>query len=187
MVFIKKQFKEEKKEEYAYVLDFLPNGDATKNIREPVAYVIGEKYFTLLLVEVKPGVNLQIFEKVYIGEGLRDKVKSILKRVSIDDLTIIAKSNLEKAIEIIIDNNEKRFVEFFNTAGPLNIRVHKLELLPNVGKSVLNNILEERSKKPFESLREIGERVKGIKDVKKILIERIMNELSGKENTRLFT
>lgn len=179
--------RKEKREEYAIILDFLPNGDPTKNINAPVAYAIGEKYFILLLLEVKKGVNVNIFEKVYIGEKVRDKIKTILRRVGIKDLSLLAKSNLEKAIEMIIDNDEKRFVDIFNKAGPFNIRYHTLEFFPGIGKSTLREILEERSKEPFKSLKDIEDRVKGLKNVKKIIIERILKELEDPNEIKILT
>ncbi|WP_256443457.1 DUF655 domain-containing protein [Candidatus Nanopusillus massiliensis] len=36
---------------------------------------------------------------------------------------------------MLIAKNEKKFVEFFNKAGPLNIRIHTLELFPDIGIS----------------------------------------------------
>ncbi|WP_457913313.1 DUF655 domain-containing protein [Candidatus Nanopusillus massiliensis] len=48
-------------------------------------------------------------------------------------------------------------------------------------------MIEERQKKPFESFKDIEERVKGIKNIQNIIYERIIRELSGKEKTKLFT
>lgn len=176
-----------KKEEYAIILDFLPNGDPLKNIFEPIAYAIGKDYFTLLLLSVKPQIKVDILEEVYIGEGQRPKIKSILRRIKIEDLTVIAKENLERAIYKILDEREQFFVNFFNNAGPLNIRVHTLQLIPGIGKKILDNILEEREKEPFKSYKDIENRIKGIRDIKRNLYERIVKELSGEEKIKLFT
>ncbi len=54
-----------KVEEYGIVLDFLPNGYPTDRNREPVAQVIGEKYFTLLDVAPRKGIILIPGERVY--------------------------------------------------------------------------------------------------------------------------
>jgi len=62
-----------------------------------------------------------------------------------------------------------------------------LELLPDIGKVTVQKIIEERQKKPFESFKDIEERVKGIKNIQNIIYERIIRELSGKEKTKLFT
>ena len=176
-----------KREEYAIVLAYLPAGDLTKNIKEPLVYAIGKDYFTLLLLTLKPGVTVNLFEELYVGEGQRQKVRSILRRVGINDLPEIAKANLEKVIKDLIRKNEKRYVEFFNKAGPLNIKVHTLELLPNIGKVTVQKIIEERQKKPFESFEDIEKRVKGIGKVEDIIYQRIIQELSGKERIKLFT
>lgn len=178
--------KEEKKEEYVIVLDFLPGGDLGKNIKEPTIYGIGTKYFTLLLLTAKPGVKVNALEEIYIGEGHRDKVKSILRKLKYDELSLLAKENLKQAIQIIIKKREKEFVEFFNKAGPLNIKTHYLELLPGIGKTTLNRILEERDKKPFESFEDIKKRIKGLGDPLEILTERIIREITGKEHIKIF-
>ncbi|MEM4772403.1 MAG: DUF655 domain-containing protein [Nanoarchaeales archaeon] len=178
---------QKKKENFAIILDFLPLGDQSKGILEPTAYAIGVDYFTLLLLITKPGIKVEVFEEVYIGEGKRDKIKSVLKRISINDLSLLAKENLEKAIIKIIEKNELKFVEFFNKAGPLNLKVHSLELIPGIGKNILDRILEEREKEPFKSLSDIENRVKGLKNIKLLLCKRIIDELYGNEKIKLFT
>ncbi len=174
------------KEEHAIVLDYLPHGDPLKGIKQPIVYALGYKYFILLALVPKPGVDIKPFEKVYIGDGLRPKIKSILRRVRYEDLSALAKDNLMKAIEQIIQEREDEFVKFFNEAGPLNVRVHTLELLPGIGKTILREILDEREKEPFKSLEDIKKRIRGISDPKKILAERILREILGEERIRLF-
>ena len=47
-------------EEYARAIDFLPEGRSNEREREPTAQLLGEKYFTLLEVAVKKGVNCSL-------------------------------------------------------------------------------------------------------------------------------
>jgi len=174
------------KEEYAIVLDYLPHGEPIKGIRDPCIYALGTKYFTLLLLIPKRDAEINILEEVYIGEGERPKIRTVLRKIRYEDLSPLAKDNLKNAIELLIKKNEKKFVDFFNNAGPINIKVHSLELLPGVGKVILNRILEEREKKPFESLEDIKNRVKGLGDPIELLKDRIIKEIEGKERYRLF-
>jgi len=174
------------KEEYAIVLDYLPHGDPLKGIREPIVYALGKEYFLLLSLIPKPNTKIEILEEVYIGDGPRPKIKTVLQRIKYNDLPPLAKDNLPKAIEKIVKEKEQKFVEFFNKAGPINVRVHSLELLPGIGKTTLNSILEQREIEKFKSFEDIKNRVKGIKDPINILVERILEEIKGEEKYRLF-
>ncbi len=172
-------FPRKPKEEWAYVLDFLPVGHPANREKRPIAQVIGVDYFTLLKVAPKPGVKLDVMEKVYIGEGKRDKIASIIGRINVSELTASAYAELEYAIQKIVEENERKFVEFFNTAGPLTTKLHQLELLPGIGKKHMWEIIEERKKKPFESFEDIKKRVTTLPDPKKAIVKRVMEELEG--------
>ncbi len=178
---------EERREEYAYVLDFMSTGKSFSTRSEPIAQLIGEEWFTLLEVTPKPGVTMSLGERVYIGREERDKVALIKARISYGDLTQTAKNGLQKVILQIMDANEKRFVDVFNNAGPLNIRQHSLELLPGVGKKHLAAILKAREEKRFESFDDINKRVSLLQEPRKLIIERIMLELQGNERFYMFT
>ena len=181
-----------KLEDYAYVLDFMPYGHPDSKVpihkREPLAQVIGEQYFTLLEVSIKRDKNPLIAERVYIGKGERDVVNKIKRRLSYDDLTPTAKSELPYVIEKIVKEQEKRFVEFFNKSTPITTKLHQLELLPGIGKKLMWAILDERKKKPFESFKDIAKRVKGLAHPEKAIINRIIYELRNpKTKYKLFT
>jgi len=62
------------KEEYAIILDFLPYGYPLEKKMMPIAQAIGTKRFTLLQLVPRRGIKLEIAEKVYIGEGKREKI-----------------------------------------------------------------------------------------------------------------
>lgn len=168
-------------EDYAIILDYLPLGrpDDERPLykREPIAFGIGEKYFTLIELIPKKGVELKPYERVYIGKEKRDKIEYIKRRITYDELSAAAKSELPYVVEKIVEQNEKTFVDFFNKAGPITTRFHSLELLPGIGKKLMWEILEEREKKPFESFKDIEERVKTIPDPKKLIVKRILLEL----------
>lgn len=166
------------KEDYALVLDYLPLGRPDDPKGTPVAQVVGTAHYTLLEVLPKPGADLQIFEKTFIGKGERPKIWKILRRISYDELTSFARSNLEEAVSRIVQEREQEYVQFFNRARPITIRLHSLELLPGIGKKLLFKILEEREKKPFESFEDIKNRVPTLGDPKKVIVQRILKELS---------
>ncbi len=178
---------EEKKEEYAIVLDFMSTGKSFSTRAEPIAQVIGEDFFTLLEAVPKEGTSISIGERVYIGKENRDKISLIKARIPFSQLTETAKSSLPDALTRIIREHEKRFSDFFNDAGPLNIREHSLELLPGIGKKNLNAIIVARKQKRFENFADISSRISFIQDPAKMISRRVMAELEGTERFYLFT
>jgi putative nucleotide binding protein len=170
-----------KKEEYLIVLDFLPMGKATDKRAEPTVQGIGESYFMLLEVVIKKGIQPKPKDRIYIGSGKREKVEYIKRRITYEDLTSFAKNILEEVVSEIVEKNEKRFVNFFNTSGPITTRMHSLELLPGLGKKHLFNILQERRRKPFESFEDIKNRIEMLSDPKKMIVKRILQEIQNKE------
>lgn len=173
-------------EEYGHVLDYLPTGKSFSVRSEPIVQLLGESRFTLL--EAVPKVpEIKIGEKLYIGKGARDKVSLIKSRLMFENLTEGSKNELPRAISSIIKADEKRFVEFFNNASSLNIRMHVLELLPGVGKKHLQAILEAREEKPFESFEDISKRVALLQDPVKLLTDRVMIELKGESRFYILT
>ncbi|MEM2954557.1 MAG: DUF655 domain-containing protein [Candidatus Nanoarchaeia archaeon] len=176
------------KEERAIVLEYLKHGYPEDlrpaHKKEPIAQVIGKSFFTLL--EVVPSADLKPYDDVYVGEGKRDKILYIKGVLPYNKLTQTAKAELPFVIEKIIDENEAKFVQFFNKAGPISLRSHQFELLPGVGKKHAQELLAEREKGEFTSFTNIKERVASI-DPKKAIVERIILELQGLDRHKLFT
>jgi putative nucleotide binding protein len=173
-------------EENAMVLDFLPTGRSSSARSEPVVQMVGEEKFTLLEAVPKTP-DIKIGEKVYIGKGERDKIAIIKGRLLYTDLTEVARSELLVAVSGIIKANEAKFVGIFNVAGPLNIRMHSLELLPGIGKKHLTAILDARDEKQFESFADIAKRVPLLQDPVKLLAERVILELKGESRFYILT
>ncbi len=177
---------EERKEEHAYVLDFMHAGKSSSSRSEPLAQLLGERFFTLLEATTKPEATVAIGEKVYIGTAERDKILLIKARIQYSELTQTARNCLEGLVMQIVNENEQKYVEVFNKAGALNIRQHLLELLPGIGRKHLDAILKERQAKPFASFADITQRVALMQDPAKIIVDRIMLEIQGSERFYLF-
>lgn len=150
-----------------------------------MAQVVGEMFLTLLEVAVYPSVALQPRERIYIGKGERDKVDHVERRIGYDELTPVAQDELPAVLEIIVDRDPARFLEFFNSAGPITTRMHALELLPGIGKKGMWRVLEERKRSPFKSFEDLQQRTH-IPDPKKAIIKRIISEIKGEDRYYLF-
>lgn len=175
-----------RKDEWAIVLDFLSHGHSAMDRSQPVAHVIGDEYFSLLEVIIRDDVTLKSGDRLYIGDGKRDKVKYIRGRISLEELTVSARGELEDTIEDIINKKPQRFLEFFNKSGNVTNRLHQLELLPGIGKRHLWAIIGERKSKPFESFNDIKKRVPLLPDPEKMVIKRIIEELQDRDKYRIF-
>ena len=178
------------REEYAIVLDFLQHGYADDprplHRKEPIIQAIGKSFFTLLELVPAEGVQLKPFDEVYIGDGKRDKVSYIRSALFPDKLTQTAKSTLPAIVEKLVSDNEAKFVEYYNKAGPVSLRTHQLELLPGIGRRHSEELLKARAEKPFTSFEDIKARVSSISDARKVIVQRILDEIEGKDRFRLF-
>jgi len=174
------------KEETAIILEYLPNGYPLEKKMLPIAQAIGEKNFTLLELVPRRGVAITIGEKVYIGEGKRDKISYILGRLKREKLTEPAKNQLQEEIKRLVKESEQRFIDFFNKSDAVNKRLHQIELIPGLGKKHMQEILKQREEKSFESFEEMKERIPNLPDPEKAVEKRIFQELTNLERYNLF-
>lgn len=108
-----------------------------------------------------------------------------MAHIKYKDLSSSLQNNLGASIEIIVRKNEKKFVDFFNTAKPITTRLHSLKLLPGVGTKRMWSLIETRKTKQFESFADLAERG-GISDPGMIIARRILQEIEGSEKYLLF-
>ena len=174
------------KEEYAIVLDYLPYGYPLEGKMLPIAQAIGLNNLTLLQLVPRKGMKLELKEKVYIGEGKREKIYYILGRLPREKLTETAKLQLQEFVSKMMEDQDKRFVEFFNKADAINTRLHQLELLPGFGKKHMEEVLKARQEKLFESFEDIKKRIPSLPDPKKAVEKRLIEELTKLERHNLF-
>jgi len=179
-------------EDYAHILDYLPQGYPSEKRfkREPIALGLGEEQFKLFELIPKDGVPLTVGEKVYIGKELdqRAEIMHVKRRVRYTDLTNGAQSELPFVIDSIVNSDEDRFLQFYNEARAITTRFHMFELLPGLGKKTMWALVDARKKSLFKSFEELEERVPQIHNPKKLIINRIMVELSDpQQKYHLFT
>jgi putative nucleotide binding protein len=148
--------------------------------RGPVCYAVGEEEFKLFELVPKDKAKISIEDRVYIGKdgNLRKEIDHVRRRVSYNDLTGTAQTELDYIVQILVKKNEDRYVSFFNNAGPINIKKHLLEELPGMGKKTLEEFLKERRAGKFESFEDITRRVPILKTPEKLIKERIMLEIT---------
>ncbi|MEA2069923.1 MAG: DUF655 domain-containing protein [Asgard group archaeon] len=180
-----------KYEEYAWSLAYLPEGSPTDpqpfREREPVVQSIGESWFTLLELIPRKGVSIEPITRLGIGKDNRDVIHKIKRRIGYSDLSPTSEKNLEDCITKIIEENEFRFVNWFNKASLVTSRMHSFKLLPGIGTTHLENLLDERNKVQFTSFEDIENRTK-VSDAKKLIVGRVLKELTNPdEKYRLFT
>lgn len=178
---------DKKYEEYAYVLDFLPNGKSVviKGRDGPMVQAIGEERLTLLELLATENQNFEIGEKVKIGKEGRVKIVSVLGKLTYEELSPEAKGTLSGVVENLVKSNERKYVAYFNELQPLTPRLHGLELIPGIGKTFMKEIVAVRERQPFTSFEDIQQRV-GLREPAKMIAKRIVEELSGGSRISLF-
>jgi putative nucleotide binding protein len=184
---------EKRYEEYAYVLDFLAHGRPGFRSSGRTSYragaliqCIGENFFTLLEALVKESLMLKPNDRVYVGKASRSEVTYIIGRIGFEELTASAKAELSGVIGSIVQNREKWFVNFFNTARAITPRMHALELVPGIGKKYMWQVINERERRPFSSFDDLHQRTE-LPNPVKLVVKRVIEELEGDSKYRLFT
>ena len=176
-----------KYEEYEYVLDF-SSMSKSKTVRGRDGIIItalGEERLTLLEILGVEDSTFDIGEKIYIGKEGRTKVQSVLGKLDYEQISGSAQSELTNVVRTIVKNNEQRFVDYVNNAQPLTPRKHSLELIPGIGKTYLKLIIEQINKQKFLNYQDMEERA-GLKEPVNHLSKRILEEISGETQFRLF-
>ena len=163
----------------AIVLDFLAHGrtedDRPQYQKQPLAYALDREDFRLYEVVLGADAGVSIGDDLVV-----DRASDAIERtgeVEYEDLPGGAQSELDYAVEDLVTEEERRFVDFYNDAQPITLRLHQLNLLPGIGKKLRNAILDERKRGSFESFEDLGERVDGLHNPKEVVVERILEEI----------
>ncbi|MHA1882083.1 MAG: DUF655 domain-containing protein [Candidatus Thorarchaeota archaeon] len=161
-----------------YLRDNRPRG-------ETVVQAIGELYFTLLELAPRYGQTPHNQERVDIQRNARGKIDHVKRRIFFEDLAPESAAELALVVEMIVTKHEHKYVQFFNDAKPITTRMHSLQLLPGIGKTLMWALLEERKREPFKNFEDIAARTK-LQNPKKVITGRIIDELKEDVKRYLF-
>jgi putative nucleotide binding protein len=178
---------DKKYEEFAYVLDYLLRGKSVviKGREGPMVQAIGEERLTLLELLAMENQNFEVGEKVKIGKEGREKIVSVLGKLTFEELSSESKAVLPAVVENVVKANEAKYVSYFNDLQPLTPRLHGLELIPGIGKTFMKEIVALRERQPFTSFDDIQHRV-GLREPAKMVAKRIVEELASGPRISLF-
>ena len=179
-----RQRRKKPREEYAIVLDVIR--DVNKFDDKETLQALGTDNYTLLELVPKQSGVVTAGKKVYIGDGKREEIQYIKQTIPSTKLSASARGELPYILMEIVSEKEKDFVKFFNTAGPITIRQHSLEVIHGLGKKHLESLLEEREKKEFESFEDLKKRCPYLSDPVKMLADRIFYEINHKYEKKVF-
>lgn len=178
---------DKKYEEFAYCLDFLARGKSAviKGREGPIVQALGEERLTLLELLAVENQDFEIGEKVKIGKEGREKIVSVLGKLTYEELSAESKNSLPAVVEELVKGNEAKYVAYFNELQPLTPRLHGLELIPGIGKTFMKEIVAEREKRPFANFEDMQTRV-GLREPAKMIAKRIVEELPGDTRINIF-
>lgn len=167
----------------AIVLDYLPHGraddDRPQYQKPQLAQAVDRDTLELFELVLSEEAAISIGDRVALDTP--DEAINEVRSIGYEDLSPGGRSELEHVIAEIIETEEDRFVEFFNEAGAITLRLHQFNLLPGIGDKLRDAILDERKHEPFDSLTDLTERVSGLHDPKGTLQERILEEIEDED------
>lgn len=185
-----KSRRQKKYEESAIVLDVIPAEINKRNDRykdDPIIQAIGVNWFTLLEIVPNDDNTVNLMDTIELSKDNRDNIKTIIGRIKYDQLTHVAELQMMEAITKTIKESEERFVKWLNTTGPINIRLHTLQLIKGIGPKGLKEILDQRKINPFESYEDFCQRT-SVGDIRELIKQRVVDEIMNEEEKhRLFT
>ncbi|MFB6087246.1 MAG: DUF655 domain-containing protein, partial [Haloarculaceae archaeon] len=110
----------------AVVLDFLAHGraedDRPQYEKEPIVYALDQEDFRLYEGVLTEDADVSIGDRIPVDRS--DERFERVTEVEYEDLPSGAQSELEYAVEDLVDENERRFVDFYNDAQPITLRLH---------------------------------------------------------------
>lgn len=177
--------------EHAVVLDHLPYGrpddDRPQHQKPEIAYAVGEQRFELYELTLSEDADVSIGDRIVVAPDADRDIVDRYRKIEHSDLSRGAEQELEYVIEEIVDRHPQRFLDYFNEAQPLTLRLHQLNVLPGIGEKLRNDIIDSRKREgPFESFAGLEERISGLHDAKGTVVGRIIEELTEEVKYRAF-
>ncbi len=177
------------KEEYGIVIEFFPFGIPNSGKNKPIAMLLVDDLTDLSLLWAIPKYNVTLSrgQRVYIGFGKRDEIGSVVGKADPSVLSEDSMQFLREKVREMVNNNEKYFIDILNRLGPVNIRLNAFELIPGIGRKLVEKIMEERNKSLFTSYEDFNKRTGAPFNIAEKIVERIIDEFSNKDKYKIFT
>ena len=152
------------------------------DVKGGVATVMAEKSLLFCRLKVKATELIPINQRVYIGKdrSKRTEVLGILGMAHLDKMSNMAKQDMPSLVQMFVEEHGQYFVdEFYNKAGPMSLKQHSYELLPDVGPVKARNMVKARDGVGvFASMDELNAlaKIKGAE----LLAQRFVEEMEDK-------
>ena len=147
-----------------------------------VAVAMAEDSLAFCRFKVKGSATLTINQRAYIGTDTtsRDVVGDILGMAHLDKMSNMARQSVPTLVQLYVEEHGQYFVdEFYNKAGPMSLKQHSYELLPDAGPVKARNMVKARDQVGvFASMDELNAlaKVKGAE----LLAQRFVEEIEDK-------
>ncbi|MCH1616289.1 MAG: DUF655 domain-containing protein [Candidatus Poseidonia sp.] len=147
-----------------------------------IATAMAEKSLAFCRLKLKGSDLMAINERIYIGKDAskRNRVAAIIGMAHLDKMSNMARQDLPTLVQRFIEEHAQYFVdEFYNKAGPMSLKQHAFELLPDVGPVKARNMVKARDQVGmFASMDELNAlaKIKGAE----LLAQRFVEEIEDK-------
>ena len=147
-----------------------------------IATAMAEKSLAFCRIKIKGDEVMPTNQRIYIGKDAskRTNVAAILGMAHLDKMSNMARQDLPTLVQMFIEEHAQYFVdEFYNKAGPMSLKQHSYELLPDVGPVKARNMVKAREQVGvFASMDELNAlaKVKGAE----LLAQRFVEEIEDK-------
>ena len=152
------------------------------DVKGGVATVMAEKSLMFCRLKMKASELIPINQRIYIGKdrSKRTEVLGILGMAHLDKMSNMAKQDMPSLVQMFVEEHGQYFVdEFYNKAGPMSLKQHSYELLPDVGPVKARNMVKARDGVGvFASMDELNAlaKIKGAE----LLAQRFVEEMEDK-------
>lgn len=152
------------------------------DVKGGIATVMAEKTLVFCRVKVKGSDVMPVNQRIYIGKdrSKREAISAIIGMAHLDKMSNMAKADLPALVQMFVEEHGQYFVdEFYNKAGPMSLKQHSYELLPDVGPVKARNMVKARDQVGvFASMDELNAlaKIKGAE----LLAQRFIEEMEDK-------
>lgn len=152
--------------------------------KDNIATIMAEKTLVFVRAKIKDSVNMMMAnQRINIGtdKAARPEVVHFIGMAHLNRMSNMARNDLPLVVQLFIEDHAQHFVDaFYNRAGPMSLKQHSFELLPDVGSKKAKTMVKAREQLGvFASIDELNAqcRIDGVE----LLSRRFVEELEDKD------